>query len=529
MYDKFFVGLDLTGAENNGKQPPISRVTLLLDDENSITAGDDTGIELVADCPHATQAMVNSILAQVKGHKYQMYSAENANLDPSAELGDGVTVDGIYSVISRIDDDGSGYAGLSAPGESELEEEYPSVGPMTQAFNRKIAETRSTITKTADEIRLEVQNEVQGLSASISVKLDSITSTVQGQGNAISTLTQKVDGFRLEVNNGSTSSTITLKSGSAEISSQTIQMNGLVTFTGLSSGTTTINGACIKTGTIDAERLNLTGAITFADLSSGVKEDINEAWDMAYDAQQLANDVDSTVSGWTYRGSTYIDGGQIMTGTVRASVLEGGEIRLLDARGREVGTFSLAWADSYNGRKIDIAAGAIAVVSEYGALYLEGGGGASMELNNYVSCGGDLVPTDDGVQSCGARGRRWDDIYCVNSEINTSDREKKKDISYGLDRFGELFDHLRPCSYRFANGRRVHNGLIAQDLEHAMTDCGVSDMDFAALVKSPRDDGGYDYGIRYGELIPLLIDQVQAMKKQMKEWWTRYGNEKAVG
>ena len=132
MYDKFFVGRDLTSAEDNGKQPPISRVTLMLDSENSLTAGDDTGIELVANCPHATQTMVNAILARVKGRQYQMYSAENANIDPSAELGDGLTVDGVYSVISRIDDDGSGYAGLSAPGESELEDEYPSVGPMTQ-------------------------------------------------------------------------------------------------------------------------------------------------------------------------------------------------------------------------------------------------------------------------------------------------------------------------------------------------------------------------------------------------------------
>lgn len=55
MSDKFFVGLDLTGAEDNGRQRPISRVTLLLDDENAVTAGDDTGAELLADCPHATQ------------------------------------------------------------------------------------------------------------------------------------------------------------------------------------------------------------------------------------------------------------------------------------------------------------------------------------------------------------------------------------------------------------------------------------------------------------------------------------------
>ena len=95
MFDKHFVGLDLTGVEDNGLQRPISRVTLLLDNENSITAGDDTGLELLADCPHATQAMANAILAQIKGYRYRMFSADNAGLDPSAELGDGVTAGGV--------------------------------------------------------------------------------------------------------------------------------------------------------------------------------------------------------------------------------------------------------------------------------------------------------------------------------------------------------------------------------------------------------------------------------------------------
>ena len=122
MSDKFFVGLDLTGAEDNGIQRPISRVTLLLDNENAVTAGDDTGskntgAELLADCPHATQEMANAILDQVRGCQYQMFSADDAALDPAAELGDGVTAGGVYSVISRLSDDGSGYTGIAAPGE----------------------------------------------------------------------------------------------------------------------------------------------------------------------------------------------------------------------------------------------------------------------------------------------------------------------------------------------------------------------------------------------------------------------------
>ena len=102
MSEKYFVGNDITSFSDNGKYKPISRVTLLVDDENSLTAGDDTGMELVASCPHATQAMVNSLLQTVKGYQYQAYEAGAANIDPAAELGDGVTVGGVYSPLSKI-------------------------------------------------------------------------------------------------------------------------------------------------------------------------------------------------------------------------------------------------------------------------------------------------------------------------------------------------------------------------------------------------------------------------------------------
>lgn len=180
MLDKHYVGLDLTGFENNGEMPPISRVTLLVDDENFFTAGEDSGIEITAECPYATQQMANSILASIKGFRYKMYSASDAKIDPAAELGDGITVSGIYSVISKIDDDGSAYPSLSAPGEAELEEDFPSSGPMTQEFNRKIADTRSSIEKTAEQILLKV------------VSKDGIVSAINQSAEEIKINAQKI-------------------------------------------------------------------------------------------------------------------------------------------------------------------------------------------------------------------------------------------------------------------------------------------------------------------------------------------------
>lgn len=196
MSEKYYVGRDVTSFSDKGKYKPISRVTLLVDDENSLTAGDDTGMEVIASCPHATQPMVNALLQTMKGYQYQAYEAGAANIDPAAELGDGVTVGGIYSPLSKLSDDGRGYAGISSPGEAEMEDEYPSDGYITQEFNRKIAETRSTITKTSEEINLKVE----------------------GIDGRVSDINQTVDGIRLSVTSasspdGQTTATITLKVG----------------------------------------------------------------------------------------------------------------------------------------------------------------------------------------------------------------------------------------------------------------------------------------------------------------------------
>ena len=106
-----------------------------------------------------------------------------------------------------------------------------------------------------------------------------------------------------------------------------------VTFTGLADGTTTINGGCIKTGTIDAERLNLTGSISFGDLTTEVQNEINSASEDAAAATEAANSASSAVSGaysvarsianGNYVGGTFID-----KTTIKAPTIIGNEIKV---------------------------------------------------------------------------------------------------------------------------------------------------------------------------------------------------------
>lgn len=512
MSDSIFLG-SRAGSLDIGDIPSnISRVNLSVDSETYYTAGNDTGRTLEVTCAWASQAMANSILAAVQNVEYQPYTAGEALIDPAAEIGDGVIVGGIYSVVANENMSFSRLynSEISAPDPDEVDDEYPYESLERRQYDRELARTRSMISKSASEILLQVEGiaeDLEGQISSISVKVDSIT---------------------LDVSNGSTSSTISLKAGDVTISSETIQMNGLVTFTGLSSGTTTINGACIKTGQIDADRLNLTGAITFSDLSSSVRGDINDAQSTANSAYSLANAANNTannaedkVEAWSFRGTTYIDGSKIQTGTVEASILRGGTVELLASGGSAVGSIEITSTMTGVGLEFVTNRGGMRMTSA-GNWWVDASGGSFGLSGSRFSSTVDIMPNANNGASLGTSGFRWNDIWATNSHIQSSDRNIKKDIQYGLEEYDALFDAIKPVTFRYIDGTsgRTHMGIIAQDLEEALNELGISTQDCAAFVKAESDNPdmpGYDYAVRYGEFIPLLIYQVQEIKEALKD------------
>ena len=101
MSDSIFLG-SRAGSLDIGDIPSnISRVNLSVDSETYYTAGNDTGRTLEVTCAWASQAMANSILSAVQNVEYQPYTAGEALMDPAAEIGDGVVVGGIYSVVAN--------------------------------------------------------------------------------------------------------------------------------------------------------------------------------------------------------------------------------------------------------------------------------------------------------------------------------------------------------------------------------------------------------------------------------------------
>ena len=504
LSDKIFVGQRAAALETAPALQPVSKVVLLVDDGHFLEAGDGTGRTLEVICPYGTQTMANALLAALRGYRYRPLSAQDALLDPAAELGDGVTVGGVYAVAAALDwtFDGLFTADIAAPGPEEIDNEYPYTDPTVASIDRKIAETRSSITKTAEEIRLEVQNEVNGLSASVTVELDKITqqmedtandlrteftvslngvtsrvegvegsvstleqtaeslsSRITGVDNQVSSLEQYVDSLTLSVSNGRDSSTIELLAGSATLASQEIYFRGMVTFEDLST-----------------------------------------------------------------EGSTVINGGNIDTDTLRVRDLYGQVVNLYTDAERRAGSLELTGASTADYAVELSSRGALRLTGESGHVYILSGSGTDMQLGDGVARFGDsfdpvaVVPSRDGVGYLGLARQRWNAVYAATGTIQTSDRNAKHDIAYGLEGYGGLFDALRPASFRFNQNEsnRAHLGLIAQDVEEALAACGVDSQDFAGFIKSPREDGsGYDYALRYSEFIPLCIAQIQTLKARV--------------
>lgn len=262
LSDKIFLGSNVGELETGDVPANITRVNLSVDSDHYYTAGDDTGRSIEVTCPWGSQEMANSILSSVSGKTYQPYTATDALLDPAAEIGDAVTVGGYYSVIASVNNlfDRACAPTISAPESDEIDDEYPYESSDRRETNRQLAQTRSLITKTSEAIRLEVANEINGLSASISVQLDSITSTVQGLGNQVSQIQQTVNSITLDVTNGTASSQIRLGINGITVASQTIRFTGDIVFeSDLADGTTTVSGDCITTGEISARYIKLGG------------------------------------------------------------------------------------------------------------------------------------------------------------------------------------------------------------------------------------------------------------------------------
>lgn len=331
--DKTYLGRRLAEFSPGIASQPITKVELL--DENGDVvgvSGSDTGRTLTALQPDGTNAMAAAILAKVSGYKHVGYEGSKALLDPAAELGDAVTVDGLYVPLIALDTtfDPMLAPDISAPDADEIDDEYPYKSPTQRQIVRNMAKTRSLITKTSEEIMLKVEG-IDGKYTEVKTTLDGLTVTD-------------------------------------------------------ASGTTKINGSSIKTDNLYVDAANIKGTLTADQIQTGsirvgdLKDGSNYATKTYVDnnAGLNANEVNSAIA-------TYID-----STSITAQKLRGQTVELLANSNTKVGELSLVETNVDYGIGIKTLYGGIKLESATN-VYLKASGpyGGFITLsNNIVSLGG---------------------------------------------------------------------------------------------------------------------------------------------
>ena len=131
-----------------------------------------------------------------------------------------------------------------------------------------------------------------------------------------------------------------------------------------------------------------------------------------------------------------------------------------------------------------------------------------------------IRPSTDGIKACGLSDYRWSNVYCTKSEINTSDKNMKKNIEPISEKYINMFDLLTPVSYKWIDGDRTHIGFISQDIEEKMTEVGLTDLDFGGFCKDLIEDKDGNiterYGLRYSEFIGIMAAKIKQLESRIE-------------
>lgn len=256
MSSSTYVGKQIRDFDSSPQFDGYSRVVITVSEEVEYSSGAETGRTLTLDCPWGTQAMADNILSQIRGFKYQPYTAGGALLDPAAELGDGVSVNEVYSGI-YVQDTTFGNlcaASISAPSEEEIDHEFPYVSQKERKVTRQLYKLSSELKVQAGLISAEVserKSDVESLRGSLTVQANQIAAKVSKSGGSSSSFGWVLD-----------DSSWTIKANGANVLKATqngLEINGKITATSGKIGGFTINADSLSYNNMTWGGTNSTG------------------------------------------------------------------------------------------------------------------------------------------------------------------------------------------------------------------------------------------------------------------------------
>ena len=454
--DKTFLGRSIEDFSPGIESKPITKVELL--DENGDivgVAGTDSGKTLTAQNPDGTNEMAQAILAKVSGYTHIGYEGQNAMLDPAAEIGDAVTVSGHYVPIVSTDStfDSLLAVNISAPDADELDDEYPYKSKTQRQIERNMAVTRSLITKSAEEIKLEIQ----------------------GVDGRVSTLQLTLDGV-----------TITGSDGVTRINGGKIEANS-VTATQIDATNLKVAAANI-TGTLTASQIQAS-SIYVGDLADG--SDYATKTYVLNNAGLDAAEVDSAIA-------TYIDGTSIT-----AESLRGRTVDLLASATQSIGSIELVYTSTGYGMSINTNYGGVQI-SSGGNVFISSRYNTRIQLDEDAAKLGPSVWATDGTV-----------IYSSDKNVkNSIDYDLSRYRQFLLDLKPCRFKYNEGQSGRYHIGMIAQD--VEQSLaENGLTPMDFSGWCKAPVRDEEHNIVGYTYGLRYDAIIPLNTMMIQELVKRL--------------
>lgn len=575
--DKVFVGQRATSAEVFPALQSISRIILKVDNNSAYVSGSDTGMTMEVSCPYGSQQMAKDLLSQLKDYAYQPMAAEDALIDLAAELGDGVTVNGVYTILAQKDTTFDLFcaADIAAPGKPELESEFRFTSQQQAEYNYELAKTRSLISKTAEEIRLEVFGE-DGAFTTLSQTVDGIALEVHGADGkggltgSMSSLTQKVDSIELSVSSADGSTTFTLTADGAELSAKTLKLS-----VDAANITGKLTAGQIETKDLTVDVANITGKITFENLDEELQSDIENAGGISEgQAKTLINET--LVSSPTIMGGKFydIDRVAVLDLSVEHNDVSVPGLTFSTVKVSSDGDETLdknifyIWPITEDASSVGFALAGCSCISvsvdednEYlGHFGLHGDwyfgdatidfGGASAEdlgisvdlseigkstawlsvmkygpFNSYcVVANRSIVPyvddwedSDTNIDYLGLASVPWAGLYADSCSCCTSDENKKNSIEELPEKYLAMFDHLTPKRFKMNDGTsgRYHTGFIAQDVKAAMEAAGVDSTELGAWIKDTDKDGNDIYMLRYEEFGAIYAAKIKQLEARV--------------
>ena len=347
-------------------------------------------------------------------------------------------------------------------------------------------EMNSAISQTAEQITADVSTSLGQLSSRIAQTASSISFSLSAAGDKKASL----------------SMSYTKEDGSVvNLQAQTITIGGVVTFSDLSgTGTTTINGANITTGSISVSKL--TGTIQNGNWKIDLDNGTFTIGDMS------ANNITTgTLTGRDISGGRIL---QTVSGAAHGDIWGSGSSFVAQASIQN----GIVRAGQYVLNGVDILAEGVD---------WDGAGSPGVQIVGHLSTVGTIWAGDEATDRfrVNCRGNIWTQNIWVNNlggwitDYVSSDRRHKDNIqSIDYEKAVRFIDSLKPVSFVYTNrvDKGIHHGFIAQDIQEVAYD------DWGLVKESENPETGEGYlTLSYDDIIADLVATVQSQNLRIAE------------